>query len=205
MAPRLITDQVLDLFVMEGRSPGRHVSDAIYRIMERLHPDRFDGSPIDQVRANLGNAMEKALIWAMAHRYPDRYVQPGELEYRGISGTPDLWDMWGGVNVEPRLPLPPHDWAVTEVKLTWASARRAKDLEDVWWWRYWTQGKAYAKMGGMRKVVIIPTFINGGWEGGRPGTPCGHMWYDEFSDEELDDTWSMIELYSGPRRERRSK
>lgn len=182
MAPRLISSTMLDLFKMEDRSPGRHVSNAIFRIISKLHPDRFTGEPINQARANLGNAVEKALIRAYQEAEPDRYVVPGELTYGKVSGTPDLLDI-----IEE---------AVVEIKLTWATAARADDIEDIWFWRYWQQGRAYAKMMGWRKVILIIYFINGGWEGGRPGEPCGLAWMDEFSDEELDDTWTMVEIYS---------
>lgn len=194
MAPRLITDQMLELFRLDfiDRAPGRHVSTAIYNIMRSLHPDRFDDSPIDRVRANLGNALEAALIVALDREYPNRYFKPGEITYRGISGTPDLLDMWGGGTEMVEY----DEWATVEVKLTWASARRAEDLEDVWWWRYWRQGEAYAEMLGLHKVIVMPIFINGGWEGGKPGTPCGHEWMDEFSDEHSKENWQMIELYA---------
>jgi hypothetical protein len=183
MAPRVIDLDVMDLFRMEGRSPGKHVSSAIFRIMQKLHPDRFTGDPIEAARAILGNAIEKTIIAELQRRYPDRYVIPGELHFRGIGGTPDLLDM-----IEE---------AVVEVKLTWASGGRAEDPEDVWWWRYWNQGRAYCKMIGWRKVIIIVIFINGGYEnGGKPGIPYGIPWVDEFSDEDLNDTWAMIEAYA---------
>lgn len=182
MAPRLVTDRLLDLFVMEGRSPGRHVSTAIHRVMQRLHPSRFGDDPIDEARAVLGNALEKAIIRELANRYPDRYVIPGELTYRGIKGTPDLWDL--------------QDWATVEVKLTWATAGRADDISDVWFWRYWAQLKTYAKMAGMTKGVLIICFVNGTWMGGKPGVPVGLAWEDDFSEEDLDENWRMVELYA---------
>jgi hypothetical protein len=179
MAPRLVTDQMLDLFIQEGRSPGKHVSSAIYRIMESLYPDRFGGDPIDPIRANLGNAMEHAIIEAMAREHPDRYARPGQLVYEGIYGTPDLWDL--------------REWATTEVKLTWASSRRAEDIEDSWFSRYWWQLKAYAKMAMMTKGRLIIIFINGDYRGGQPE---GMMWEDEWSQDELDENWAMIKSYA---------
>jgi hypothetical protein len=197
MAPRLISDRMLDLFRLEDRSPGRHVSTAIFAVMKRLHPDRFTDDPINQARANLGNALERALIDEMAQQFPDRYVRPGELRSKsGVTGTPDLWDMWGGASKMPRLQLPMHKWAVVEVKLSWATASRADDISDVWFWRYWQQGRAYCRLSGMRKVILIIYFINGTWIGGKPGQPCGLMFEDTFNNEELDDTWNMVELYS---------
>ena len=182
MAPRLISDRMLELFPMQERTKGRHVSDAITKVMRNLHPERFGTDPIDVVRANLGNALERAIINGLAEAYPDRFHRPGELEYRGITGTPDLWDVL--------------NWKTVEIKLTWASAKRAEDIEDAWFWRYWKQVQAYCKMSGMTKGGLIIIFINGGWEGGKPGMPVGLEWEDDFTEEQLDETWEMIEAYA---------
>ena len=181
MPPRLVSDRILvDLFPMVGRSPGRHVSSAIYRIMETLHPDRFSSSdPIDQVRALLGNAVEKSIIAELQRRYPGRYVVPGELEHDGIHGTPDLWDL--------------QEQAVVEIKTTWASSRRAEDVEDEWFIRYWWQGKSYAVMSGFNKVILIIVFIVGNWKEAKPEA---FEWEWSFTDEELDETWRMIKSYA---------
>lgn len=182
MPPRFLKKFSLDLFVMEGRTPGRHVSHAIHTVMQEIYPDRFTGEPINEARAILGNAMERVIIAEIARRYPDRYVQPGQLVYRKIYGTPDLWDL--------------RQWCVVEVKVTWASANRASDIEDVWFWRYWQQGRAYCKMAGMTKVILIIVFINGGYKDGRPADPVIHAWEWEFTEEELDETWDMVEAYA---------
>lgn len=174
MPPRLISDKMLDLFPMV-RTGGRHLSSAIHRIMRSLYPDRFTDTPIDQVRANLGNALESAIVRALAELYPDRYVRPGELFYDGVYGTPDLWDL--------------EENAVVEIKCTWASSRRAIDIEDAWFIRYWWQGKGYAKMSRMRKVILIIVFIVGDW---RDGPPVGYAWEDTFTDDELDENWAML-------------
>jgi len=193
MAPRLINDRLLELFRQEGRSKGRHVSSAIHRIMSALYPDRFGSDPIDQVRANLGNALEYAMIEALAREYPDRYVRPGQLHYQGIYGTPDLWDMWGGSNKKPKKDLPMSAWATVELKCTWASSRRAEDIEDQWFARYWWQLKSYAIMAGMSRGVLIIVFINGDYKG---GPPEGMMWMDKWAKEELIENWSMIHSYA---------
>jgi len=155
------------------------VSSAIHRIMKAIYPDRFTDAPIDQVRALLGNAVEKAVIAALHERYPGRYVIPGELHYDGIYGTPDLWD----IEDHPDGP------ATVEVKCTWASSRRAEDIEDSWFWRYWVQAKSYAKMAGMRRTVLIIVFIVGDW---KSGPPIALAWEDLHTDEELDTNWDMI-------------
>jgi hypothetical protein len=149
--------------------------------MERLHPDRFDGSPINQVRANLGNALEHAIIEAMAREHPGRYVRPGQIEYDGVLGTPDLWDIGDPDYVD--------DPAVVEVKLTWASSRRAADIEDAWFWRYWTQLKSYARMSQFYRGRLIIYFVMGDY---REQPPIGMMWEDRWDDAEMDETFEMI-------------
>jgi hypothetical protein len=177
-SPKLITDAKLDLFVQD-RSPGKHVSSAIHRVMKNLYPDRFDSGPIDPIRANLGNALENAMVDAMVEADPDRYVIPGAQEHNGIFGTPDLLDT--------------KDWGPVELKLTWASSRRAEDIEDPWFWRYWVQLKAYCKMLDATKGKLIIVFINGDYKG---GAPQGFEWEWEWAQEEIDETWGMIEAYS---------
>lgn len=185
MPPRLVSDKMLDLFPME-RPAGRHVSSAIYRVMRTLHPDRFTSDPINEIRANLGNALEHAVADAFHRLHPDRYVRPGTLELDGIHGTPDLWDLWG--SPVPRKVLRPR---VVEIKLTWASSRRAEDPEDPWFWRYWTQGKAYQKMSGpeFAGVSLIVVYVVGDW---KDGPPIGYQWDWDFTEEELDENWEFI-------------
>ena len=182
MAPRLVTDRMLELFPQQGRSKGKHVSESIHRIMQRLHPERFGDGPIDLTLANLGNALERVIIEGLMEAEPDRYIRPGQLYYDGLYGTPDLWDL--------------KDWATVEVKLTWATAGRADNIEDVWFQRYWWQLHAYSKMAGMNKEKLIIVFINGTWMSGRPGRPVGMMWENEPPQEDIDETWAMIKAYS---------
>lgn len=185
MPPRLVSDRMLDLFPME-RPAGRHVSSAIHRVMKQLHPDRFTDEPINEVRANLGNALEHALADALHRKHPDRYVRPGTLELDDIHGTPDLWDLWG--KPTPSGKLRPR---IVEIKLTWASSRRATDIEDPWFWRYWTQGKAYQKMSGPEfvGVTLIIGFVNGDY---REQPPIGYQWDWDFDQEEVDENWEFI-------------
>ena len=178
MAPRLLSDRMLDLFRME-RTPGLHVSTAIYAVMESLHPERFGSDPPDQVRMNLGNAFEYALVDALTQAYPDRYLRPGELSLDDITGTPDLWDTV--------------DWATVEIKLTWASSRRAVDIEDPWFWRYWAQLKSYAHMAGQSTGRLIICFVNGDY---KDSGPQALMWEDKWSVQELEENWEMIKAYA---------
>lgn len=197
MPPRLVTDQMLDLFP-QRRSPGKHVSSAIHRIMQTLHPDRFGDDPIDMARANLGNAVEKALIHAFSAAYPGYFVVPGELWHDDHLGTPDLWYL-GRESKTDRSPVVQafgRERAVVEVKTTWASSRRAEDIEDAWFWRYWQQARAYCHMSGFNRALLIIIFIVGDWKGN--STPVGLMWEDTWTSEELEETWDMIKAYTLP-------
>lgn len=180
MPPRLLTDKMVELFPQHGRSPGKHVSTAIHKVMRSLYPDRFGGDePMNQTRLNLGNALEHAIIEALARDHPDRYARPGQLEFEDVFGTPDLWDI--------------NEWCCVEVKLTWASSSRAEDIEDPWFWRYWAQLKSYAHMAGQTKGRLIIVFVNGNYRYGTPeGQPTCMMWEEEWGPEELEENWAMI-------------
>lgn len=192
MAPRLVSNCLIgeDLFPMV-RTPGRHVSTAIRRVMQRMHPTRFTDDLPNQLRLNLGNAFEQALIDALARQYPNRYHRLGTQSFRGIEGTPDLIDTEIGGD-----PGDPSKWGVTEVKLTWASAKRAVDIEDEWFWHYWAQIKPYAKMMGVNRGGLIVCFINGDYTYGDKGGPTAYEWQDEFTDSDLDEAWAMVEMYA---------
>lgn len=180
MAPRLISSKgMAELFPQQRRSKGKHVSHAIHDIMKSIYPDRFEDRPIDITRANLGNALEKAIIRGLHLADPDRYAIPGELEHEGWFGTPDLWDT--------------QDESTVEFKLTWASAKRAIDIEDMWFWRYWTQLQAYCHMANMNKGRLYICFINGDYTyNSDTGGPTVWAWEDEWTTDELYENWNML-------------
>lgn len=131
---------------------------------------------------NLGNALEQAYVDAVAKAYPDQYTRPGPLEYEGHTGTPDLWFM-------PR-------WATVEIKMTWASSRRAEDIGDPWFWHYWTQLKSYCHMAGQDTGILVICFVNGNYRYGDPeGEPTMRAWEDTWDPEELLENWQMIKAY----------
>jgi len=180
MAPTLIRKGMDELFPQSRRTKGKHVSHAIYDIMKSIYPDKYQDTPIDIVRANLGNALEKTLIRGMHERDPRRYAIPGELEHEDWYGTPDLWDTV--------------DWRTIEFKMTWASSRRAADIEDEWFWRYWVQLKAYCRMGQMTKGGLYICFVNGDYtrDGSPGGAPTVMGWHDEWDEDELTENWEML-------------
>ena len=189
MPPKLIRTDMGELFPMSRRSKGKHVSAAIYKIMKAIHPDRFDDRPIDILRANLGNALEHAIVGGLIQSDPQRYVRPGELEHEDWYGTPDLWDL--GPNHSKDIA----GWTTIEIKMTWASLNRADDIESEWWWRYWIQLQAYCYMAGIRRGHLIICFVNGNY-GRDPDDPNSgpqvRVWENEWTPEELLETWQML-------------
>jgi hypothetical protein len=190
---------MLDLFPMQ-RSPGHHVSGALKRILQQTQPERFGSDePPSQTRLNLGNAMERAIIAALTDRYPGYFVSPGELWHDGHSGTPDLWYLGtlGGDDDEAEVIEEfGTERATVEIKLTWASSRRADDIEDIWFWHYWQQLRAYAHMSGIKRGILIIVFLVGNWRD--ESNPVAMMWEDVWSEEELRETWDMVKLYPSP-------
>lgn len=182
MAPRLLPVRGLgELFPQSRRTEGKHVSVAIHRIMKAIYPDRFEDRPIDETRASLGNALERSLIAGLVEREPRRYCRPGELELEDWYGTPDLWDL--------------NDNATIEIKLTYASLRRADDIEGEWFWRYWVQLKAYCHMAAMTKGRLYICFVNGNYskDDGDPNAgPTILGWEDEWDEDELLENWNML-------------
>ncbi len=184
MPPRLIRTDMAELFPQTRRSKGKHVSASIFKIMHAIHPDRFTDRPIDMLRANLGNAVEHAICEGLAQQDPFRYVRPGELEHEGWYGTPDLWDV-----------ADMDDNATIEVKLTWASSRRAEDPEDEHFWRYWTQLKTYCHFANHHRGQLVVVFVNGNYSKDRDDPDNGpqiRMWEDVWDDDELADNWAMV-------------
>lgn len=189
MAPRPLKLKTVELFPQQGRTKGKHVSHAIHDIMKSLYPDRFEDRPIDIVRANLGNALERMIIQGLVESDPRRYCRPGELELEDWYGTPDLWDLG------PSHGRVTEECTTTEMKLTWASLNRAEDIEDSWFWRYWTQLKAYSHMAGFTKGRLYICFINGNYSRDNNDPNSGPQirgWEDTWTVDELQENWQML-------------
>jgi hypothetical protein len=165
--------------------------------MQSMHPTRFTDRPPNQLRLNLGNAFEQALVDALATAHPDRYHRLGTLEKLGrngqpISGTPDLLDLRQAGDD----PGDPANWGITEVKLTWASAKRADDPDSEWFWHYWAQIRPYCSMQGVNNGALIVCFINGRYSYSDDDGPVAYEWHDHWDDDELDEAWSMVDSYA---------
>jgi hypothetical protein len=143
-----------------------------------------DAKSVRQTRWELGSAFEEAVRHGLARRYsqdePDKYMVIGELEDDGLIGSPDLADL-----TEP---------AVHEIKLTWMSNRRGP--EDEKFWKYLVQLKAYVRMFKQSRVGYLHVcFLNGdySYRGGNSG-PDYRVWRAEFTQQELDENWRMLQI-----------
>lgn len=161
-----------DLLPMQGRSPGVHVSNVISDLCVRL--GFFSGDTIlTSVWAQLGCALEWAVIQRYARHYPNRYAILGELEEDGLFGTPDLYDMDKN--------------AVVEIKLSWMSTKQPVDGPK--YWRYWTQVKAYCKMVDSELGYLNVAHVMGAYDG---KGPAWREWEARFTRKEINDNWQML-------------
>jgi len=131
----------------------------------------------NQVLFELGLAFEDVVAGALAARVaqsqPDRYLRPGEFLIDGIACTPDLIDLI--------------EWMPLEVKLTSLSSRH--DPASTKFWHWWTQIKAYSKAIDSLKGQLHVCHYYGDYAG---SGPVYHVWEEEWSREEIDETWRMI-------------
>lgn len=142
-------------------------------------------------RFELGKALERSLISAFEHEFPGRYVEPGEILYDGLLGTPDILD------------VPEEE--VDDIKLTDRSSGDTPELftpaapdhpiHTDKFWANWTQVKCYCKMIGWYKGALLLTHQRGDY-GERRGEVVHHGWRQTFTDHELGETWLMIRRHA---------
>lgn len=181
------------------RSPGVHVSGVIRAIaMEVGFLDKkwcedlslTDARTItDQksiLRIRMGLAWEEHLIPTIEGVLD----HPGEMLLQGIYMTHD------GESVD-RVSLGSRglELIVHEVKLTYRSSR--KDLKDQWMWL--TQLKAYCKGLGTKFARIYILFACGDYT--FPITPDHRIYDIEFTEDEIEETWTMLIDYAQRRLE----
>lgn len=185
----------LDLIPPMKRSPGKHVSE----ILRRICIDRGmyeESTEIDQTRLVLGQAFEKAILEWRRARFPNRYVQIGEMCLDGIYGNMDDLDI-----IERE---------VSECKCTWRSAFAADkcDLDTVpgpdhpirgpQYWKDWAQVMAYCKMSSsvlktpIYKGRLMLCHVQGDY---REFKVVYREWTKTFSQTELNNNWLMIKHY----------
>lgn len=182
MAPKLIATGIPELIPMvRTGDPRRHVSHIIRKLCLALGHFEDTGDPNTSLM-ELGSAFEDAVATSLAKRwataYPDRFIQPGELELGGLIGTPDLFDII--------------DNAIVEIKLTKISSRH--DIESDKFWKYWVQVKTYCTMIGVNTGRVHIGHINGDYKGIEVHY---NVWEDTFTPSELYENWRMISSHAG--------
>lgn len=157
-----------------------HLSDIYKVLMQRLQPKRFNNEkPMDMQRVQVGLLFESMLERALAERFG--VSRPGEvISDEGIYMSPD------GVN--PTL------CALEEYKATYMSCRNGVVDEDnqpldkfVHWF---IQIKGYLKWLGVNRCILRVLFLCGDYT--QPIGPQFKSWSLTFTDEEINDNWTML-------------
>lgn len=159
---------------MQDRSPGLHVSEIITDLCIRLGYLEPRDDPMQPEWAEFGNAFEHAHIQRLCLHFPDRYVQPGEVEKDEIFGTPDLLDC-------------ARPFAIEEIKAPWISAKWTPGTQK--FWRYEIQVKAYCAMMEIGIGRLRVYHVNGRYQGGGPEY---RAWEKGFTRQELAENWRML-------------
>jgi hypothetical protein len=175
------------------RSPGQHASGIIRPLAAEvgfldkkwcedlsLVDTREITDPIAILRIRIGLAWEEHLIPTLEGVVD----HPGELELQGVYMTPD------GESVD-RVLLGSRgiELIVHEVKATYKSSRR--NIREQWMWL--TQLKSYCKALNTRFARLYILFICGDYS--YPITPQHLIYEIEFSQDELDASWTMLVDY----------
>jgi hypothetical protein len=157
-----------------------HLSDIYKILMQRLQPKRFSNErPMDMTRVQVGLLFESMLEEALIRRFS--VSRPGEVvSDEGIYMSPD------GVN--PTL------LAGEEYKATYISSAKGITDEDgqpldkfVHWF---VQMKGYAKWLGVTRFILRVLFLAGDYS--FPIGPQFKSWDITFTDEEIDENWTML-------------
>lgn len=163
------------------RSPGVHQSGVLAYIAHSigiLKPDEKDEE----------DASEYPVLWALGQAweefcvslYPDVDWQPGEETRDGISGSCDGLSFWEDESTT----------RIEEYKFTFKKVKTGDEfLKDdaMWMWRH--QGRAYCKLYGPRVVRWHVCHVRGDY---KAFGPVYKRYAVEFSDKEIDQTWSML-------------
>lgn len=211
----VLIEEVFDLPLPDtsaGRSEGLHVS-AIIRCLATEHNilkpqfceelsllDIKDMSRIGiiaQLRIQIGIAWENYYIPTLK----DVMDHPGEMCLRGVYMSPD------GKGVRPLYIPEDLDLSVSafitprnlkyvikivEVKATYKSTKTVGDMSTQWMWL--AQLKSYCKAAGTRFAELHALFLCGDYI--RPISPKLIIYHIEFTQQELDDNWTLLTEYA---------
>ena len=196
-----VTDQY-PLFLPTPKSPrssGIHVSSLIRCIATEtgiLKPQwaeelslvdvREITDPTAILRINIGLAWEQHYICDILSQY-GVMDHPTELELDGVYLTHDA----ESVSVIITFGKAVAHLVCHEIKATYKSTKTVGDLTTQWMWL--TQIKAYCKALKTTHAVLHILFLCGDYT--YPITPVREVWEIEFTQEEIDENWTLLTDY----------
>lgn len=143
--------------------------------------------PVAILRISIGLAIEQYYIPEILSHY-GVIDHPGELFYDGVYMTHDGEDQSVIITLGGKCGL---HTRVHEVKATYKSTRTVGDLSSQWMWL--AQMKAYCIAKGTRFAAMHCWFLCGDYK--YPIRPMRLVWEIEFTQEELDNNWSLLADY----------
>lgn len=174
--------------VGQDRSVGLHVSDVIRDIDNRiLHKGKRQPYTdlTDLERRRMGFYTEMGFIWeeVVTHYFRARMILRGEkfqwvsqqeFEEDNLFLTPDGFDLDSDSGIE--------------CKATWVASWKMENPER-WFWSWFTQMKAYAKVLGTRTFRLFVFWVCGDY---KASGPMVVEYTVQFTDQEVEDNWIML-------------
>lgn len=177
----------------EPRSAGLHMSTLLHRLCPPQTYDEIDERQLS-VYGLMGLAFEDRAQLALSRLateadWPYRMERPGEVDWYGIKGSPDL------------ILTPKPEFAATHtrrelsLKVKWRSsrdtppAREGTDGFSPRWDYEIRQCHAYSAPLGTHGSILCVYFVCGDW---KPPVPEVRAWELDFSAEEVDETMNAV-------------
>lgn len=191
------------------RSKGVHVSGIIRGIATEmgilnkeqagevgLADVRSITDPTAILRISIGLAWEE---WYIPHILAAEGVakHPGETQVDGVYMTPDGESLDVIITHWPKLGIEKRESVIRihEIKATYKSTNTVGDISKEWMWL--TQMKAYCVGSQTRFAKLHVLFLCGDYK--FPISPQLKCWNIEFTDKEIEETWSLLTDYRNAR------
>jgi hypothetical protein len=184
---------------LSPRSEGIHVSSLIRCIATEtgiLKPEwaeevslsdvRTITDPIAVLRISIGLAWEQFYIGQILEK-EGIIDHPGEMECDGVYLTHDAESLSVIITGGKKI----HAVVIHEIKATYKSTKTVGDLRDQWMWM--AQVKSYCKAAGTRFAQMHVLFLCGDYT--YPIKPILCRWSIEFSEEEIEENWTLLTDY----------
>ena len=141
--------------------------------------------PVAVLRICIGLAWEEWYIPQILGPTLNAIDHPDEYDVDGVYMSPDAESLSVIITLK--------QWAnfVHEVKTTYKSVNTVGDLTNEWMWL--TQIKAYCRALSTRWAMLHVLFLCGDYK--YPIKPQLLCWQIEFTQEEIDDNWSLLRDY----------